>query len=152
MNKRLKIDDPIERIFLKTRTNKNGCWEWLGYVNRAQYGMTAIKGKTYYVHRLFYQLLNGPLPESIFVCHHCDNPRCCNPEHLFHGTRQENIEDQVRKNRHHNTKKTHCKRGHEYNVENTRFITGGRRECIKCNKIRSSDYYYKNVRGKLSES
>jgi hypothetical protein len=50
-------------------------------------------------HRLSYEHFKGPIPKRILVCHSCDFPPCCNPEHLFPGTHSENTQDMVSKHR-----------------------------------------------------
>lgn len=56
-------------------------------------------GKNLRANRLAWTLANGPIPEGLHVCHHCDNPPCCNPAHLFVGTRSDNLSDAARKGR-----------------------------------------------------
>ncbi len=81
---------------------ENGCWEWTGYCNELGYGRIYIEGQNVYVHRYSYELQNGPVPEDLCVLHNCpggDNPRCCNPAHLWLGTKADNSLDMVRKGR-----------------------------------------------------
>jgi len=53
----------------------------------------------YKTHRYAYEYFNGPLEKDLLVCHKCDNPSCVNPEHLFKGTTQDNIDDKIKKGR-----------------------------------------------------
>ena len=76
------------------------CWEWTARRDKDDYGQFAIsKGKSAVAHRVAYSLSVGDIPDGMFVCHTCDNPPCCNPEHLWIGTNQDNMDDMVRKNR-----------------------------------------------------
>lgn len=61
----------------------------------------SLGGQRMLAHRLAYVLTNGPiLPDKPFVCHHCDNPPCCNGAHLFAGTNADNMRDKCEKGRH----------------------------------------------------
>ena len=77
-----------------------GCWVWMGQCNGgAGYGMMIWDDKRQFTHRLSWTIHRGPIPERMFVCHHCDVPSCCNPDHLFLGTCRENNLDSIRKGR-----------------------------------------------------
>ena len=80
----------------------NDCWEWLGFKNRSGYGQLKINKKVMLAHRFSYAHYKNneqPVPSNLCVCHHCDNPRCVNPNHLFLGTQKDNMRDMVRKKR-----------------------------------------------------
>ncbi len=78
---------------------KTQCWNWTGCLVRG-YGQISINYKLQLVHRVIYQELCGPIPEDKpCVLHHCDNPKCCNPKHLYAGTQQDNINDREKRNR-----------------------------------------------------
>jgi hypothetical protein len=87
-------------LLARRRITANGCWEYIGARRSAGYGSLIYKfngKKIYSPHRLSFLAFNGPLKRGLQVCHHCDNPPCFNPEHLFAGTQQDNIDDMVRK-------------------------------------------------------
>jgi hypothetical protein len=86
-----------------------GCWIWTGghkgnYKGKKDYGIfgnTEKTGKKYQTaHRVSWLIHYGEIPDDMMVCHKCDNPRCCNPTHLFLGTQLDNMADMVQKGRH----------------------------------------------------
>lgn len=89
------IDRFWERVDIK---NPNQCWEWTALKDNKGYGLLRVKDKNIYAHRISAYLANMPI-ENKFVCHHCDNPSCVNPNHLFVGTLQDNVKDMIIKNR-----------------------------------------------------
>lgn len=77
----------------------DGCWNWMGCKDQGGYGQITRDRIGYKAHRLSYELHIGPIPDGLWVLHSCYNPWCANPKHLFLGTRQDNIDDKVRKGR-----------------------------------------------------
>lgn len=98
----------LERIMSRVDTS-SGCWEWTGTRLPAGYGRISVNGRHTYVHRLMWDLTHGAIPNGMFVCHQCDNPRCVNPDHLFVATQKDNLADMRTKERH----PWHGKRGDE---------------------------------------
>lgn len=82
-----------------THIKENGCLEWTGYKDKKGYGQAHHYYKRLFAHRLSWMVHKGEIPEGMLVCHTCDNPPCCNPDHLFLGTYKENIQDMIRKGR-----------------------------------------------------
>lgn len=79
------------------------CWEWTGKRNRGGsegYGRYVLDGKSNIASRLSFSLTHPDEDiEGFMVCHHCDNPPCVNPAHLFKGTAKDNMQDMVNKGR-----------------------------------------------------
>lgn len=74
-----------------------GCWEWQKGRNRQGYGKIKALGKDWQAHRLAWTVHRGAIPPAFGVLHHCDNPGCVNPDHLFLGTAQDNVDDLLTK-------------------------------------------------------
>lgn len=94
--------DDIARFWEKVdKRGDDECWEWKGTRDRRNYGHFSPLGgeRTRQAHRVAYEMLHGPQPSHLFVCHRCDNPPCCNPAHLFLGTAADNTHDMLAKGR-----------------------------------------------------
>jgi hypothetical protein len=76
------------------------CWMWLAFCKSNGYGQFTLKsGKFVGAHTVSYALTFGPIPAGCVICHHCDNPPCVNPAHLFLGTQSDNAMDMLAKGR-----------------------------------------------------
>lgn len=75
------------------------CWPWKTGFHTAGYGQCYPDTKTKYAHRVAFEIAKGEIPEGMSVLHKCDNPPCCNPDHLFLGTRADNMKDMDQKGR-----------------------------------------------------
>lgn len=88
----------VRRIEIDAGT---GCWNWTSpnsLVGRGR-GYVSINGKPMLHHRAIWTLLRGRIPESAWLCHHCDNPRCGNPSHVYLGNAKTNAADMGRRGR-----------------------------------------------------
>lgn len=82
-------------------TPDNQCWKWKSYKQTGGgYGIIASNFKFFeYAHRVSWEIHYGPIPKGMLICHHCDNPECANPKHLFLGTSKDNVQDMIQKGR-----------------------------------------------------
>lgn len=70
------------------------CWPWKGFKKLSGHGLTSLKGRLMHTSRKAWILTRGPIKEGLQVLHKCDNAICCNPAHMYLGTRIDNILDQ----------------------------------------------------------
>lgn len=94
----------VEAFWSRVVRSTSGCWEWQGSTSGRGYGCMVPQKKKVLAHRFSYQLHCGSIPPGVLVCHHCDNPKCVRPDHLFLGTINDNNQDKKNKGR--------CVRGH----------------------------------------
>ena len=93
----------MERFWSKV-IKTSGCWEWTAASDKYGYGRFQMgtwgHSRLILAHRFSWKESFGDIPEGMFVCHKCDNPKCVKPDHLFLGTAKENTIDCVKKGRH----------------------------------------------------
>ena len=112
-----------------SKVDVGDCWQWTAVTNQEGYGRFRLNGRLESAHRVAWQHLVGPIPDGHHMDHLCRNHGCVNPDHLEPVTHSENIRRGSVASR--NRNKTHCKRGHPYDDENTRWYRGGR-NCQAC--------------------
>lgn len=139
------------RITSRILVDESGCLLWMGTISEG-YGLVKWNGKQTRVHRLVYEHVNGSIPDGLTLDHLCRIRNCVNPRHLEPVTREENVlrgeaPSAV------NARKTHCKRGHPFDSENTQIVKNGKdrkgRNCRQCqrewgrrNRIRTGAAHY----------
>lgn len=118
------------------RSAPNGCWEWTGNITAKGYGLFTVRPgpRTVSVHRFAYELVVGPIPEGLQLDHLCRNRKCVNPAHLEPVTNRENYMRSPRTGT-----ETHCKRGHEFDSDNTYLRPNGSRVCRECRRLRDRE-------------
>lgn len=91
-----------DRFWAHVQKSPDGCWIWTGSTTKGGYGIFPLGGRNGCVttaSRFSYTMHFGLIPDSLDVCHNCDNPSCVCPDHLFLGTRKDNMQDALRKGR-----------------------------------------------------
>ena len=92
--------DAETRLWDRTERTESGCLEWTGPRNADGYGRVSVGNSVRrFAHRLAYEIDVGEIPEGMCVLHLCDNPPCCDPDHLVLGTKAENNRQAAERNR-----------------------------------------------------
>ncbi len=94
-----------EDIFFSYVDKTKDCFEWTGKKSPKGYGKIYFNGTSMRAHRVSYEIHYGSFNKDMNVLHHCDNPSCVNPSHLYLGNNQDNVDDKVRRNRQPNGEK-----------------------------------------------
>jgi hypothetical protein len=132
--------------FWEKVTRGDGCWEWSGATGTNGYARLWHDGRMIPASHVAWFLAHGQWPPAdLFVCHHCDNPPCVRADHLFLGTKSDNMRDAAAKGRNAmqrhperssfarlSQERTTCGRGHPFSEANTRQRKDGYRECRIC--------------------
>lgn len=96
MENKSKEEKFWEKIEIK---GPDDCWTWKNGKTSKGYGTTWYEGKTWIASRLAWVLTNGCISNDLYILHKCDNPPCCNPNHLYEGTAANNMIDMKNKHR-----------------------------------------------------
>lgn len=122
--------ETARRLWARVIETPSGCWEWQGYIMPEGYGQIGIPKKNGVIttHRAAWEVTNGAIPDGMFVCHKCDNRRCCRPAHLFLGTHADNMRDMDEKGR-------------------RRTLRGEERPAVKLSEAAVRDIKARHIRG-----
>ena len=142
-----KLISDLERFLQNIEVQPNGCWLWIGPLDKDGYARQWRIGShtdgsrgVIKPHRFAYEQFIGPIPEGLVIDHLCRNRPCCNPWHLEPVTTRENTQRGWRKN------KAHCKHGHPLRGDNLIIHPNGWRNCRKCVNRLQKEHRQKNGR------
>ena len=94
------IESGRAKILNNSAVRPWGCWIWTAASHDRGYGRMRFNGRVCSSHRVSYEVFHGtPPPDNMMVLHHCDEPRCVNPDHLYLGTQRDNMRDRSDRNR-----------------------------------------------------
>ena len=94
------VDKDIARFWSYVdKKSPEECWQWMLSSDSRGYGEIRLQNRLWRSSRVAYHLRHGSIPSGMHVLHKCDNPLCCNPDHLFAGTNFDNMQDMLKKGR-----------------------------------------------------
>jgi hypothetical protein len=100
MPERFRIKFDVQHCgYINTDGMPSACWVWNAGRHKFGYGQFKNGGVNCMAYKIAYIYIRGNIPDGLLVCHHCDNPPCVNPAHLFVGTYQSNMDDKTAKGR-----------------------------------------------------
>lgn len=141
----------LARNFWDNVDKSGDCWIWVGVKNRKGYGTWSEHGVTTLAHR--YTLLKASTPpdSNLMACHHCDNPSCVNPSHLYWGTAKDNARDLKERVGIHNkgVYSKSCPKGHPMSGDNLRIYGKNKRFCRTCMNDRAREYQRRKRSGEM---
>ena len=132
------MNDIVAKIEGRLVIDHHGCWVWQGAKSSEGYGRVRIPGGGLaYTHRAMFESAKGPVPDGRQIDHLCRNRACCNPDHLEAVTPLVNVHRSTAAevNKRMREQRTHCRRGHLLDAENSYFYANGYRSCRECRRV-----------------
>lgn len=131
-----EVTRAIDRLKLYKQIDVNSCWNYTGSLRSNGYGRVYFNGKDIKLNRFIAFVVWGLdlNNQDIHVKHTCDNRKCFNPLHLKLGTRYENTQDAIDRDRMGSKRKEYCVNGHDMSIN--RFVNNrGNTRCKTCHRL-----------------
>lgn len=131
----------LQEVLKRISITGKGCWEYMGYRDKDGYGIVMRGRRQLRAHRFIFSMLKGD-PGELHVCHHCDNPSCVNPSHLFAGSDRDNTRDKVAKGRQTSGERQHKSKFSWEKIRQIRerYAAGGISQCALARELGVTQY------------